>query len=263
MTETSVLGIVQGVTEWLPVSSEGMIILVKVNLFRSGAEIGELIQHALFLHLGTALAVLIYFWKDFVNLFKGFINYKDADQEKKILVRFYFSATLISGVVGFLLFKLIDGIGQDISLGGKGITLLIGLMLLWTAFLQFKRKRESKKDIVDLKTKDSFLLGLVQGFSVIPGLSRSGLTVSTFLLRGFNEKQALRLSFLMSLPVILAGNIFLNSKSVFNLEAVLGFSFSFILGILTIHLLLKIADKLNFGYFVLLFSILTIASVLV
>jgi len=264
MFESSILGIIQGITEWLPISSEGALILAKVNIFKSDLNISELIRFALFLHLGTFFAALIYFRKDVLLLIKGLFNYKTVGEETRKLIYFYIIATLVSGIIGFLLLKGIAGIEKDFLVTGKRLTLLIGIMLLVTAFLQFRMRKEGYKKIIDLKTTDGILLGIVQGASILPGLSRSGLTVSTLLLRKFDDTQALKLSFLISLPAILGGNIILNAKDfVFSFEHLIVFVFSLLLGFLTIHILLKVASKLNFKWFVLLFAAITIIFIFI
>lgn len=261
--ENIILGIIQGITEWLPVSSEGMIVLAKVNLF-SGQGLEVPIKLALFLHLGTFFAALIYFRKDVVKILKVIPNYKNSDLERKNIFKFLFVSTLVSGVLGFLLFKTLLFFEEQIAFTGKLITLIIGLLLLGTALLQLKFKREGIKGLKDLKFVDGLILGIVQGFSILPGLSRSGLTISSLLLRKFNETHALKLSFLMSLPIVLAGNIVLNlNEMVFTFNGLIGLLFAFLFGILTIHLLLKFSRKVNFGYFVLVFGLITLGAVFV
>ena len=260
MTESIVLGIIQGVTEWLPISSEGMIILVKVNLFGSGLDMADLISHALFLHLGTFFAALIYFRKEVIILFKGI--FKKPDPEVRKQIKFYLIATLFSAVVALIiLFPL--SILRDLDLTGKSITVVIAFMLWITAFLHFKKKEKGKRSFADLKTGDGVLLGIVQGLSVLPGLSRSGITISTLLLRKFEENKALTLSFIMSLPVVLGGNILLNlDRFNFNPENIVAFFFSFLFGLLTIYFLLKLVQKVNFGLFICFFGILLAISLL-
>src|SRR3989339_2261259 len=102
MLEQIILGIIQGIAEWLPISSEGLIILVKSNFF-SQATLGENIRLALFLHLGTFLAALIYFRKDVFSLFNALFNFKKSEAETKKLFRFLIGATLISGILGLTL----------------------------------------------------------------------------------------------------------------------------------------------------------------
>ena len=138
------------------------------------------------------------------------------------------------------------------------------MLLLTTGILQIKAKKKEEKKMVDAGNKDGVLLGLVQSFASLPGLSRSGLTVSVLLLRKFRSEAALKLSFLMSLPIVLGGNIILNlDKFNFSLESFSGLLFSFVFGLLTIKLLLKTARKINFGWFVLFFGIIVIISIFV
>lgn len=253
MIESIISGIVQGIAEWLPISSEGILVLLQVNFFNSTLSFTSLINYALFLHLGTFLAALIYFRKEVAGLIK-----KENKQERN----FYITATVISGLIGLALLKALDYIEETIVFGSKGIILLIGLALLITAFLQFKNKGKNRhKDESDLKVTDSIVLGVLQGFSIIPGLSRSGLTISGLLLSKFSDTVALKISFIMSLPIVLAGNIILNlDKFVLSWENLIGLVFSFLFGILSIHLLLKLSKKINFAWFVLIFGLLVIFS---
>ncbi|MFH1461296.1 MAG: undecaprenyl-diphosphate phosphatase [Patescibacteria group bacterium] len=263
MMEQIILGIVQGIAEWLPVSSEGLLVLIKTNFF-AGAGMEGLIKQALFLHLGTFLAALFYFRKDVGAFLKTLISYRSADQKKKKLFNFLLISTIITGLLGYSLLKLFVGLESHLELTGKIITLLIGLLLIVNAFFQLKAKNQGFKQIRDLKIGDSVLLGMMQGLAVLPGLSRSGLTVSSLLLKRFDETVALKLSFLMSLPVVLAGNIILNWRAfAFSWESFLGLVFSFIFGLLTISLLLRLARKINFGWFVLIFGGLVLASAFV
>jgi len=130
------------------------------------------------------------------------------------------------------------------------------------AFLELNTKKKGGyRTVRDLKMIDGVLLGIVQGFATLPGFSRSGLTVSALLLCKLDKTYALKLSFLMSLPIVLGGNLVFNFNAfALSVEALVGLFFSFIFGLATIHLLLKIAQKVNFGYFVLFFGILTILS---
>ncbi len=282
--ESIILGAVQGIAEWLPVSSEGLIFLIKINFFNSGEGVMEITSLALFLHFGTFLAALVYFWKDVSRLLKpsfllpflrgeygghsvmGII--KNATHIKRNtdikLLRFLFFSTLISGSLGFTLLKVFEGFEETFFEKTKLITIVVGVLLLLTAFLQFKAKKGGKRFKEDLARDDSILLGLAQGFAVLPGLSRSGLTVSTLLLRKFNEESALKLSFLMSMPIVLAGNIILNiNDTCISYSKLIALASSFIFGLITIDLLLKLAKKINFAWFVLVFGLLMIVSGLV
>jgi undecaprenyl-diphosphatase len=142
--------------------------------------------------------------------------------------------------------------------------LALAILLLGTGFLQLSSRRISQRKEKDLKHSDSILLGFVQGLASLPGLSRSGTTISTLLLRKFDDTTALRLSFLMSLPIILIGNIFLNLPDFsFTSTAIYGLLTSFLFGYLTIFLLMKLSKRINLAYFVIIFAIIMGISVLV
>jgi undecaprenyl-diphosphatase len=261
MLESIILGSVQGIVEWLPVSSEGMIFLIKSNFFYQNESVKEIIGLALFLHLGTFLSALIYFRKDIVHLIKDFLNFKKAEEENKKIIVFLIISTLISGALGYFILIWIDKLSGvfDVSEFAKTINLIIGFLLLITAYLLLRAKRGGSRKEENLTKFDGILLGIFQGFAALPGLSRSGLTVSALLFRKFNSASAIKLSFLMSLPIILGGNIILNYKEFYlSFNAFLGLFFSFVFGLITIKILLKIAEKINFGYFVLAFGILMI-----
>ncbi|MCA9408708.1 MAG: undecaprenyl-diphosphate phosphatase [Candidatus Omnitrophica bacterium] len=261
MIENIILGIIQGIAEWLPVSSEGLIVLTKTNIFHSHQDLESTIKLALFLHFGTFLAALIYFWGDVKQLFKTLFSYSSQPSELKQLINFLTLSTLISGLLGFSFIKLLERVDLQTEHSGKVLTFIVGLFLLGTAFLELRAKKGGYKKIVNLKLVDGIILGIVQGFAAFPGLSRSGLTVSALLLRKFDKATTLKLSFLMSLPIVLAGNIILNLHDMnWSLTNLYGLFFSFIFGLATIHILLKIAEKINFGLFVLLFGILTIIA---
>jgi len=264
MLESIVSGIIQGITEWLPISSDGMITLARVKFFKDVFDINPLLRQILFLHLGTFLAALIYLRKDVFYLIKNFLNYRKTDRGVKRQIDFYILSTVISGIIGLMIYKFIEEAGDFWNFTGKAITIITGLSLLVTAVFQIKSKQNGFKKAENLEKKDGFLLGLAQGLSVLPGLSRSGLTVSILLLRKFNDNVALKISFLMSLPVIFDGNILMNMNSfVINFQSLVGVFFAFIFGLATIHFLLKFADKVKFGWFVFVFGIITIASALI
>jgi undecaprenyl-diphosphatase len=272
MLESIILGTIQGIAEWLPVSSEGMIFLVKSNFFYNGESIKEIAGLALFLHFGTFLAALVYFRKDVWVLFKELkmllpkavrpLSERSdrSNANKKVLV-FLIISTLISGVLGYGLLIWVNSLGAEnnVEVFTKYINLIIGVLLLITAYLLIKAKRGGERTDESLKISDGVILGLTQTFASLPGLSRSGLTVSALLLRKFNSESAIKLSFLMSLPIVLAGNIVLNlGEFSLSINSFLALLFSFAFGFLTINILLKVAKKINFGYFVLVFGVLMI-----
>lgn len=261
--ESIVSGVVQGVTEWLPVSSEGILVLIKANFFNKSFEIGEAIQYALFLHLGTFFSALIYFRKEVIRLIKELFCYRSLREERKNLLWFYFLVTAISGIVALAVLKALESLAGSFKVTGQIVTFGIGVLLLFTSFLQFKASTGTRTE-KEVKKADGIFLGLIQGFSILPGLSRSGLTVAGLLLRKFQDTDSLKLSFIMSLPVVLGGNLLLNlEKMAISFESLIGFMLSFLMGILTIHFLLKLAKKVRFAWFVLIFAAITMAAALI
>jgi undecaprenyl-diphosphatase len=272
MFEHFILGVIQGVAEWLPVSSEGLIFLVKANFFDE-ENVETMLETALFLHMGTFLAALVYFRKRIWRLLKDLWNYKKAVAISKKTLNFLIIATVISGILGYIFISLVKKEAEYLDFTSDAINLGIGLLLLVTAFLQYQAKRTAKtessnpeplRSYGNIKTTDSVLLGVVQSLAALPGFSRSGLTVSALLLRKFDDNIALELSFLLSLPIVLGGNIILNAdKLTGDPYAWIGLVSSFIFGLLTIDLLLKTAKKINFAHFVLFFGLLSILAVLI
>ncbi len=257
------LGVIQGIVEWLPVSSEGMLVLVQTQVFHTES-IRTAIEIALFLHLGTFFAALVYFRKEVLRLLRALIHYKRSEPATQSVLRFLVIATLMSGVLGFGFLTVVTHAEAQIMATTQIITIAIGVLLLVTAYVQFRSKKGGTREVGESSAKDAGILGVVQGFAALPGLSRSGLTVAALLLRGYSEQAALTLSFLMSLPIVLGGNIILNIKETsFSSEYLVGLLASFVFGYITIGVLLKIARNIQFAYFVLGFGILTILSAFV
>ena len=263
MVETIVLGIVQGVTEWLPVSSEGLVVLLKLHVFQYGLVLADLIRFALFFHLGTFLAALVYLRKEVKAILSAVVSYSTAHQETKDLLWFLVRASVVSGVIGIFLFLALTQIQETLLNSSRGITLGIGLLLLFTAFFQFQ-KRAGFKTEKNLTVQNSIVLGAVQGFAILPGLSRSGLTITALLLSGFKEESALRLSFLLSLPAVLGANILFGFGGInFGLEMFVALLFSFLFGLATMKFLFVVAQRLRFAWFVLVFGAVTILAAFV
>ncbi len=260
-----IVGIIQGIFEWLPISSSAFITLAMSNLF-SITDPDFILKSALMLHLGTFFAALIYFRKEVTKLLVNLLNYRKIDRKSstKKTLNFLIISTIISGILGLIILKAIESASSSFNITSKTIVIVIAALLLITGLLQLKIKKQGIKKERDLKSSDGLLLGFAQGIAVLPGLSRSGMTVSSLLLRKFDDTTSLKLSFLMSLPIVLIGNILLSINDfVFTSTAIYGLIFSFIFGILTIHILMKVAKKINFGYFLIIFAALMGVSVLV
>jgi len=260
MIEYAILGIVQGVGEWLPISSEGLIVFISSKFFSYGS-LTESVKLALFLHLGTFFSALIYLRKDVFKLILCLKNFKRDDNKIKPLFVFLFWSTAISSVMAFLFLNLFEGADYLFEGAGKVVSVFIGLFLLITGYSQIKSKSIGSRSSVDLKKNDSVILGFVQGLASLPGLSRSGMTVSALLFRGFKEEESLRISFLMSLPIVFAGNIVLNfSDFSFSKEKIIALAFSFLFGLITIKAMIKIARSSSFGWFAIIFGLIMMGS---
>ena len=236
-------GIIQGVTEFLPVSSSGHLFLFK-EIF-SFSE--NLLPYFVFLHLATLCAVIVFFWKNILCLLR----------EKKTFSHILI-ITVISAVLGM-------GIKWFLSQYFDSRRLVACCFLINAAILFSVGKTRGSRERNDIRLRDSVILGILQGMAVFPGISRSGITIAGFLKRGFNSVESFNLSFLMSLPIIIIA-FFSESKELFASglplsSLVLSFIFAFFSGILALKVLKVILMKSNFrnfGYYCLLVSLLSL-----
>ncbi|UCF07783.1 MAG: undecaprenyl-diphosphate phosphatase [Thermoplasmata archaeon] len=250
-----ILGIFQGVVEWLPISSTGQTILAMVDILDLDPD--SAFSLAFFLHFGTLLAVLLKMRGDVKYILSRLPRYKEDD-----LVRFMLISTMASAIVGIPVYLLLV---QFIKLGGGDmITTLVGVFLILTGFIIYFSKRKMGTRVVSgSDRKDSILAGIAQGFAVIPGISRSGVTVAAMVGRSFEHREALRLSLLMSIPAI-SGIIILETirggiqdLGVFPILA--GVFTAFIVGYLMIDVLLRFTQKVKFDVFCIVFGAIATA----
>ena len=262
MIEYIIIAILQGLFEWLPISSSGQTMIVSTGFF--GIPLEKAYSLAIWLHLGTTIAVLLKFRKEFIYILKTVIQ-KDSGFDDVIIKKrnWIIWATIGTGITAiplYFLFKILF-LKAFTAFQGDIIMLFIsGLLIITGIILIVTRKIFGNQKVVDTSKKslqkDSFLSGLVQGVSILPGISRSGVTVGAILLEKYEQDDALRLSFLMSVPVALASilvDIVFSEGSIFGtldlLTILITTIVSFIVGYLTIEFLLRIARKINFGYF--------------
>ncbi|MBW1973653.1 MAG: undecaprenyl-diphosphate phosphatase [Deltaproteobacteria bacterium] len=254
MVTSLLLGIIQGLTEFLPISSSGHLVIIQKffppkssNLFFD-----------VMLHFGTLMAVLFYFRKDLYLIFSNlFIFLRDFLKNKKLnlkqspyILLFFFIiiGSIPAGLIGFFLENWIETL--FIKPQVVGITFLItGFILFGTKFASSK-----KKGIEEMKIIDSFFIGLAQAAALLPGISRSGTTISTGIFLGFKKDFAFNFSFLLSIPAVLGATFFeFFHVTFFQKEEIAGIIIGTLsaafTGYLTLKLLIKIIRKGKFYYF--------------
>jgi len=232
-----VLGLVQGVTEFLPVSSSGHLVIFRSILGRGDNAFSEIA----FLHIATLLAVIIYFRQGLLKVIVNFFR-KNGQMERKIVL-FLFIASIPAGLAGLFLKDFIDSV---FSVNSVFISLFFVLnsAVLITSDI---KKTGSKK----LNAFGSFIIGVFQAAAILPGVSRSGATISAGIFSGLDRKFAVEFSFYMSIPAVLFGNIFFSSFGVSQLTAanVLAFAAAFLSGLFAIRILVAVVEKANLKFF--------------
>ncbi|PLX75825.1 MAG: UDP-diphosphatase [Desulfuromonas sp.] len=239
------LGALQGATEFLPVSSSGHLALAQSQL--SGfSQPGVLFD--VLLHFGTMIAVLIYFWRDIRNLATApFRKDETATQDRRMLLLL---------IVGSIPTAIIGLAGKDFATGLFHNVPVVAAMLIVTGSLLFlsERLRSSDSGSSKIGYGDALLTGIAQGLAIIPGISRSGSTIATMLLRGIDGVTAARFSFLLALPAV-GGATLLSIKDMQQVapgELTLyaaGAGTALLTGLLSIHFLLAIIRRKRLYYF--------------
>jgi undecaprenyl-diphosphatase len=192
------LGIVQGLTEFLPISSSAHLILLPW-FFRWNSPLVDSLTFDVALHAGTLLAILWYFWRDWIELVKGFfriLTRRRVENFQERLIIYIVIATIPAAVFGFLLEKTIEVGFRDPAL------IAVSLILVSFLMIYAERRPHPSNSLEQLTLKDSLLIGFAQVLALLPGVSRSGITITTGLLRGYRREGATRFSFLLSTPAI-------------------------------------------------------------
>lgn len=247
------LGFLQGVLEWLPVSSQGNLIVLAIAFL--GLEPEYALSLSVYLHLGTGLAALVYFRKQITGILgRG----TEGDRE---LFRFLLIATIVTGVVGFPLFTVV----RLTSLYGEALLALTGLALLATGVMQKDRGSGGTQEPTGLNMQDGLVLGVIQGLSAIPGLSRSGVTTTALLFKDFSGEQAFRLSFIMSIPASFAaaaGLALIEGLPQMDANILVALMASFLSAFASIDLLVKFSQRTQFWKLCVILGIVALVSVL-
>lgn len=267
-----VLGIIQGLTEFLPVSSSGHLALMK-NILRINTDTG--ILYDVLLHVATLISVTVVMHKDILKIFFEFIGIvKDSFINVVTFFKNLFSkgmkedyiklatssyrkftilliiSTIPTAVLGFLLKDIIETVESELLV--PGVCLIItGIILLISDFLSDGIKRPK-----DATYGDSFSIGVAQGIATLPGLSRSGTTITACLLCGFERRFAVKYSFIMSIPAILGALVLkltdLSSEHVTGGQVgtyIVGMIIAAVVGYFALKLTIAFVQKKNFKYF--------------
>ncbi|MDD5687676.1 MAG: undecaprenyl-diphosphate phosphatase [Elusimicrobia bacterium] len=232
------LGFVQGLTEFLPVSSSGHLII-----FQKLLNIGNQIEFDVFLHFATLFAVMIYFRNDILEILKGIFG--KSEEGLKTLIGIIV-ASVPTAVIGLLFKKYFE---EKFSQPRIVLVMLIltGLILWFSS--KFSKSDSIDKDYSTAKISDFLLIGLFQGFAIMPGISRAGITISAALLLGFNRKYAFKYSMLLSVPAILGAGLLELKHFSINTDILAGGIIAMLSGILSLYVLSKILISRKFHLF--------------
>jgi len=188
------------------------------------------------------------------------MDFKTKENEEDSLISFLIIATFLTGIIGLPIMLFVV---KKAQISGEVATAAIGIFLILTGLLQrISTDAKSMKKLPD--KRDAFIVGMGQGFAAIPGISRSGTTTGLFLLRKFDSENALKYSYLMSVLAVLGTEIVLQIMDIVKVDfiSLLAVVFSFIFGLLTIDIFLKVARKVNFSNFCIILGLMTILSLL-
>ncbi|MGB6681689.1 MAG: undecaprenyl-diphosphate phosphatase [Candidatus Bathyarchaeia archaeon] len=270
MNDAIIIGFLQGLLEWLPVSSKSMIILYLVNAASVSGETAYSL--AMFLHFSTATAALIMFRSDFLKVMKYIVHREYSSYgDCSVLFRSLLVTIVISAAIGLPLYLLTRYFILELS--GLLLTCFIGVFLILTGlFLKYSKSLKGVKSLEKIGTMDMVLAGFMQGLSALPGLSRSGLVASTLLMRNVEKETAFRLTFIISVPIIygmaiaefVVGLGFRASLEEFGtINILIALATSFILSLISLRMMLELARRLDFTKFLIFFGSLTFGLSLV
>jgi len=239
-----ILGIIQGLTEFLPVSSSGHLEIVKALLGKEKVAEESLLMTVV-LHFATALSTIIVFRKDILEIFTGLFQFKNNES-------FKFSLKIVVSIIPAALIGVL--FNDEIEALFGGALTLVGSMLLITGLLLFlaDKAKSSEKNV---SVKGSILIGIAQAIAILPGISRSGATISTAVLLGIDKEKSARFSFLMVVPLIfgkmfkdiLSGEISTHDANF--LPLLIGFIFAFFTGMIACKWMIRLVKNSQLKYF--------------
>jgi len=254
--EAIILGLIQGLTEFLPVSSSGHLELAKA-IFGDSSLPQESLTFTIILHFATALSTLVVFRKEVFEIIKGIFQFKWNDE-------MIFSLKIIISMIPAIIIGLLFEEQLEAFFGGR--ILLVGCMLLVTAILLLLADR-AKNTTKNVSYTNALIIGISQAIAMLPGISRSGATISTSVLLGVDRTKAARFSFLMVVPLILgkvtkdiAGGDINFESSQFGIITV-GFIAAFISGLFACNWMIALVKKSKLSYFAIYCTIIGLIAI--
>lgn len=225
------LSIIQGITEWFPVSSSGHLALAQ-NFFGF-----QSLPYDVFLHLASVLAIIIYFWKDLLSFFS-------RDIEKTTYIIKIICAMIPTAIIGILFRDLFESLMENMMVLGIGF-IFSGIIIYLTKFTKVQKR--------EVGFFDAFVIGIGQSLALFPSVSRSGMTISSGLLRNINRREAARFSFLLAIPALLGANFF-ELKNIASIDIsysilIISFITTFLVSLFTIKFLFRIIQSDKFYLF--------------
>ena len=258
-----ILGIVEGLTEFIPVSSSGHLFIAHKLL---GQTLSGTLTFDAIIQLATACALLVYFWREILQILQtAWLMFTDQFRQKdkrqlrqdgeKVLLWAIVFGTIPAVILGLLLEKSMDTIFRNIHL--VALTLLLGSALMWYAQKKFLQNKNSVVGLKILSVKRGVVVGFYQCLALLPGVSRSGATISGGLLSGLSQEEATRFSFLLSIPILFGAGL----KKLFEVRAelfapaflsplILGSVVAFLTGLISISFLMKYLKTHNLNVFI-------------
>lgn len=261
------LGVVQGLTEFLPVSSSGHLVLIQTFFGGSNPEADYMLFDVL-LHFGTLVSVFIAFWGDIRSLLAEFFGWiRDGFKLRNRPYRRFIVMVLITIIPMFPVLLVKDQLDALFS-----NTMFVGCALLVTAVVLMLSERapRRRRDASNATWLDAFLVGCAQAVAVVPGISRSGSTICAGLFRGFSRDFAVRFAFIMSLPVVFGANLLEIGDAVAQAEStgipvsmyIIGVAAAMISGLLAIRLIRLVTNKGHFRPFVVYCGLVGVLSII-
>ncbi|MCR8432712.1 MAG: undecaprenyl-diphosphate phosphatase [Candidatus Korarchaeota archaeon] len=256
-----IAAVIQGILEWLPVSSQAFLILIFLAF---GVSPSQALVLSVIFHLPTALASIAYFRKEYLQALRdvteGVITFR---------LRLIVITTLVSGIVAVSLYLMLKTLfivfEEHIESASILVMIIIGALMTLVGSLLKGQKNIGTRLLAEVNKRDSIFIGVLQGFAVLPGVTRSGVTLASFLYRKFDKSESLRGTFLLAGPISILAFLFSVlveeiQWQIFALNITLAITICFLISIITMKYLIKLAGKLNYAKFLELFGLIMLTA---